>query len=124
MDNTNIDNINLCKKIVEDFLNNKEVKKHINVEIYKNVSIKENVRYFTSMNSNNNSRNNNDSIVNCIINPNFIISEYTQNFSKDNKDKNKDNKNVYLNAVYHNEKKYLYFNTTSNNNDYNLGLFR
>ena len=108
MDNINIDNINLCKKIVEDFLNNKEVKKHINVEIYKNVSIKENVRYFTSMNSNNNSRNNNDSIVNCIINPNFIISEYTQNFSKDNKDKNKDNKdnkNVSLNAVYHNEKK-------------------
>lgn len=103
-------NLNLCKKIVEDFFKNEEVKKHINVELYKNYSIKENIKYFTSMNNS----NNNDSIVNCTIKPNFIISEYTQNFSKDN------NKNVYLNAVYHNDKKHLNFNTTINKNDYNL----
>ena len=103
-------NVNLCKKIVEDFFKNEEVKKHINVELYKNNSIKENIKYFNSMNNS----NNNDFIVNCTINPNFIISEYTQNFSKEN------NKNVYLNAVYHNEKKYLNFNTNINKNDYNL----
>jgi hypothetical protein len=104
-------NINLCKKIVDDFFKNEEVKKHINIDKYRNVSIKENIRYFTPMNNNS---NNKDYIVNCIINPNFIISEYTQNFSKDN------NKNVYLNAVYHNDKKHLNFNTTINKNDYKL----
>ena len=109
MANVNL-NLNLCKKIVEDFFKSEEVKKHINVELYKNYSIKENIKYFTSMNN----TNNNDSIVNCTINPNFIISEYTQNFSKDN------NKNVYLNAVYHNDKKHLNFNTTINKNDYKL----
>lgn len=100
-------NINLCKKIVEDFFKNEEVKKHINVDKYRNISVKENIKYFTSS-------NNKDSIVNCTINKNFIISEYTQIFSKDN------NKNVYLNAVYHNDKKHLNFNTTINKNDYNL----
>ena len=104
-------NINLCKKIVDDFFKNEEVKKHINIDKYRNVSIKENIRYFTAMNNNS---NNKDYIVNCTINPNFIISEYTQNFSKDN------NKNVYLNAVYHNDKKHLNFNTTINKNDYKL----
>ena len=118
MSNANA-NANLCKKIVDEFFSNEEVKKHINVDIYRNISIKENIRYFTSM-------NNKDSIVNCVINPNFIISEYTQNFSKENnkniKDnkRNKDNKNVYLNAVYHNNKKYLNFNTTINKNDYSV----
>jgi hypothetical protein len=63
-----------------------------------------------------NNTNNNDSIVNCTINPNFIISEYTQNFSKENNN----NKNVYLNAIYHNDKKHLNFNTTINKNDYKL----
>lgn len=106
-------NLNLCKKIVDDFFSNEEVKKHINVNKYRNVSVKENIRYFTSMNS----YSNNDSIVNCTINPNFIISEYTKNFSKAN---NKDNKNVYLNAVYHNNKKYLNFNTSINKSDYRI----
>jgi hypothetical protein len=105
-------NTNLCTKIVDEFFRNEEVKKHINVELYKNYSIKENIKYFTSMNN----TNNNDSIVNCTINPNFIISEYTQNFSKENNN----NKNVYLNAIYHNDKKHLNFNTTINKNDYKL----
>ena len=107
-------NLNLCKKIVEDFFKNEEVKKHINVDKYINVSIKENIRYFTSMNNDSNNTNNKDSILNCVINPNFIISEYTQNFKKEN------NKNVYLNAVYHNNKKYLNFNTNINKNDYSI----
>ena len=106
-------NTNLCTKIVDDFFSNEEVKKYINVNKYRNVLIKENIRYFVSMNNN----NYNDSILNCTINSNFIISEYTHNFSKDN---NKYNKNVYLNAVYHNDKKYLNFNTTINKNDYKL----
>ena len=106
-------NINLCAKIVEDFFKNEEVKKHINVELYKNFSIKENIRYFTSS-------NNKDSIVNCTINPNFIISEYTQNFCKENNKDNKNNRNIYLNAVYYNDKKYLNFNTSVNKNDYYL----
>ena len=108
---TNV-NVNLCKKIVEDFFKNEEVKKHINVELYRNYSVKENIRYFISS-------NNNDSILNCTINSNFIISKYTHYYIKNYKD-NKDYKNVYLNAVYHNDKKHLNFNTTCNKNDYNL----
>lgn len=107
-------NISYCKKIVDNFFSNEEVKKHINVDIYRNVSIKENIRYFTSINNDSNYTNNKDSILNCVINPNFIISEYTQNFSKAN------NKNVYLNAVYHNDKKYLNFNTSINKSDYSV----
>ena len=117
-------NINLCKRIIDDFFSNEEVKKHINVNKYKNVSFKENIRYFTSMNSNSNNSNSNNSnsnnsnnnnyILNCTINPNFIISEYTTYINEDK------TKNVYLNAVYHNDKKYLYFNTTINKNDYKL----
>lgn len=95
---------NLCKKIIEDFFNNEEVKKHINIDDYKNIPVKETIKNFNNTINNSNS----DFIVNCIINSNFIITEYTQIFKNGEK-------NIYSNANYHCKNKHLYFTKYKNN---------
>lgn len=105
-------NINYCKKIVEDFFKNEEVKKHINTDLYRNVPIKKTIKEYNRVDDLFYYRH--STIINCTINPNFIISEYTTYINEDK------TKNSYLNAIYQCDNKYLYFNTTNNNNDYNL----
>lgn len=105
-------NTNYCKKIVNEFFNNEEVKKHINVDLYKNVPIKENIKEYKRVDDL--FYNRHSTMINCSINPNFIISEYT---TYEDEEKTK---NSYLNAIYKCDNKNLYFNTSNNKNDYKL----